>query len=42
MIILGMDSANERRRYNVTGWSPTQNDLCLQKWQVQFEKKGKN
>ena len=30
-IILGMRSANERRRYNVTsliGWDYTQNDLC--------------
>ena len=40
MIIL--DSATERRRYNVIGWSPAQNDLCLQNWQVQIEKKGEN
>ena len=33
-IILGMGSANERRRYNVTwsliGWAHTQNDPCKQ------------
>ena len=32
-IMLGMGSANEGRRYNVTssliGWAHTQNDLCM-------------
>ena len=33
MNILGMGSANERRRYivtlSLTGWSHTQNDICI-------------